>query len=109
LLWDLAGALLIIYLDRKLRLRFGEVFWLYVTVYTSGRLWIEMLRIDEAVHVFGVRINVWVSALVLALGIAMFVLIRRKHRGEKVDDTPARGPEKSQSRESVKRKETSRT
>ncbi|MBN2177123.1 MAG: prolipoprotein diacylglyceryl transferase [Demequinaceae bacterium] len=91
LLWNLAGAALILILDRRLRLRFGEVFWLYVVVYTAGRLWIEMLRIDEAVHVFGVRINVWVSILVLVLGIAMFALIRRKHSGEMIDDAPTRG------------------
>jgi prolipoprotein diacylglyceryl transferase len=90
MIWSLAGAALIIVLDRRLRLRFGRAFWLYVIVYTSGRLWIEMLRIDDAVHVFGVRINVWVSILVLGLGIAMFFLTRRKHAGEKIDDAPAR-------------------
>jgi prolipoprotein diacylglyceryl transferase len=90
LLWNLAGAFLILYLDRRFRLRHGEVFWLYVVVYTAGRLWIEMLRIDEAVHVFGVRINVWVSIVVFALGAAMFVLTRKRHSGEKVDDAPAR-------------------
>jgi prolipoprotein diacylglyceryl transferase len=90
MLWNLAGVFLILYLDRKMRLRHGEVFWLYVAVYTAGRLWIEMLRIDEAVHVFGVRVNVWVSILVFFLGAAMFVMTRRKHAGEKVDQAPAR-------------------
>ena len=69
LLWNLAGAALIIYLDRRLDLRGGRVFWLYVMVYVSGRLWIEMVRIDTAVHVLGLRINVWVSIGVLLLGI----------------------------------------
>lgn len=94
MIWSLAGAALIIFLDRRFRLRFGRVFWLYVIVYTSGRLWIEMLRIDDAVHVFGVRINVWVSILVLALGIAMFFLTWRKHAGEKIEDAPARARSK---------------
>jgi len=96
MLWALAGAALIVILDRRLRLRYGRVFWLYVIVYTSGRLWIEMLRIDEAVHVFGVRINVWVAALVLLLGIGMFVLVGRRHEGEPIDDTPARSLEAPQ-------------
>ncbi len=74
MLWSLAGAALIIYLDRRLDLRGGRVFWLYVIVYVSGRLWIEMVRIDTAVHVLGLRINVWVSIGVLLLGIAMFVM-----------------------------------
>lgn len=97
ILWNLAGVALILHLDRRLKLRHGETFWLYVVVYTAGRLWIEMLRIDEAVHIFGVRVNVWVSLLVFALGVAMFVLTRRKHSGEMVDEAPARGPEREAS------------
>jgi len=89
MLWNLAGAALLLYLDRRLRLRFGRMFWLYVIVYTSGRLWIEMLRIDTAVHVFGVRINVWVSIAVLLLGIAMFLILGRRHRGDTIENPAA--------------------
>lgn len=78
LLWNLAAAALMIYLDRRLDLRGGRVFWLYVILYVSGRLWIEMVRIDTAVHVLGLRINVWVSIGVLLLGIAMFVMWGRR-------------------------------
>lgn len=78
MLWSLAGAALIIYLDRRLDLRGGRVFWLYVMVYVSGRLWIELVRIDTAVHVLGLRVNVWVSIVVLLLGVAMFVMWGRR-------------------------------
>lgn len=81
LLWNLAGAALIIYLDRRFDLRGGRVFWLYVMVYVFGRLWIEMVRIDTAVHVLGLRINVWVSLVVLTLGVVMFVLLGRRQQG----------------------------
>ncbi len=80
LIWNLAGAALIIYLDRRLDLRGGRVFWLYVIVYVSGRLWIEMVRIDEAVHVLGLRINVWVSLVVLAGAITAFVVLGSRQR-----------------------------
>jgi prolipoprotein diacylglyceryl transferase len=90
MIWSLAGAALILYLDRRLRLRFGRVFWLYVIVYTTGRLWIEMLRIDNAVLIGGVRINVFVAAIVLAVGVAMFVRLGRVHAGVPIDNTPAR-------------------
>ena len=89
IIWNLLGAALIVYLDRRLKLRFGRAFWLYVIVYTSGRLWIEMLRIDTAVHVFGVRINVWVAGLVLLLAIAWFVRLGEFHAREPVDPAPA--------------------
>lgn len=90
MIWNLAGAAVIIVLDRRLRLRFGRAFWLYVIVYTTGRVWIEMLRIDDAVDVLGVRINVWVSIGVLLMGVTMFFLTRWKHTGEMIDDAPAR-------------------
>ncbi len=48
MVWNIGAALLLIYLDRRFRLGHGRVFWLYVFVYTLGRVWIEMLRIDEA-------------------------------------------------------------
>jgi len=80
LLWNLAGAALIVYLDRRFDLRGGRVFWLYVLVYTSGRSWIEGVRIDDAVHVLGLRINTFVSAGVLALSIAVFVMLGRRQR-----------------------------
>ncbi|MFW7415025.1 prolipoprotein diacylglyceryl transferase [Demequina sp. SO4-18] len=78
MVWNLAGAALIIWLDRRFDLRGGRAFWLYVMVYVSGRLWIEMVRIDTAVTVGGLRINVWVSIVVLALAVAMFVILGRR-------------------------------
>jgi prolipoprotein diacylglyceryl transferase len=83
LLWNVAGAFLIIYMDKRLNLWGGRVFWLYVIVYTTGRLWIETLRIDFAEIVFGLRINVWVSLLVLAVAIFMFFWLgaRQKRAG----------------------------
>jgi prolipoprotein diacylglyceryl transferase len=85
LLWNLAGAALIIYLDKRFDLRGGRTFWLYVIVYVTGRLWIETMRIDTAVHVGGLRINVWVSIVVLTLGIVMFVLLgARQKRSDRV-------------------------
>ncbi len=81
MIWNLVGAALIVMLDKRWDLRGGRVFWLYVTVYTSGRLWIEMVRIDEAVHVLGLRINVLVSVAVLASAISAFIVLGRKQRG----------------------------
>jgi prolipoprotein diacylglyceryl transferase len=54
----------------------GDLFALYVLGYTCGRLWIEALRIDEAHQIFGIRLNVWVSMLVL-LGAATYLLKSR--------------------------------
>ena len=72
-LWDIAIALTLILLDRRLRLGRGNVFALYVMGYTAGRVWIEMLRTDHANHILGLRLNVWTSIVVFALGLAWFL------------------------------------
>jgi len=81
LLWNLAAAALLVFLDRRFRLGHGRVFWLYVVFYTVGRLWIELLRIDPAEQVFGLRLNVWTSILVGLAGVAAFVVQGRRHAG----------------------------
>ena len=67
MVWNLAAAALLIWLDRRYRMGHGRVFWLYVVVYCTGRLWIELLRIDPAETVLGLRLNVWTS-IVVGLG-----------------------------------------
>ncbi len=73
-LWDLALAGVLVYVDRRFRMGRGRVFALYVMGYTAGRVWIELLRIDTANHVLGLRVNVWTSILVFAGGLAYFLL-----------------------------------
>ncbi|GIG39462.1 prolipoprotein diacylglyceryl transferase [Cellulomonas phragmiteti] len=79
LLWNLAAAALLIHLERRRRLGHGRVFWLYVVLYTAGRLWIEMLRIDPAETVLGVRLNVWTSILLGLVALVAFVVVGRRH------------------------------
>lgn len=81
MLWNFAAAALLIYLDRRLRLGYGRVFWLYVVLYTAGRLWIELLRIDPAETVLGLRLNVWTSILVGLGALVAFVVVGRRHPG----------------------------
>ena len=83
-LWNLAGVALLLVLDRRFRLRGGRLFWLYAAFYTAGRVWIEMLRIDDAemVTIFGLtqRLNVWTSILILLVSIGMFIYLSVRAR-----------------------------
>jgi prolipoprotein diacylglyceryl transferase len=81
MLWNLAGAALLIWLDRRFRLGHGRVFWLYVVVYTTGRLWIELLRIDPAEMIGPFRLNVWTSIIVGLGALVAFVVVGRRHPG----------------------------
>ncbi len=75
-LWNVALALGLVWLDRRKRLRPGELFTLYVLGYAVGRLWVEALRSDAASLVLGVRINIWVSIIVGLLAVAVLVRSR---------------------------------
>lgn len=79
LVWNLAAALLLVWWDRRRRLGNGQVFWLYVVFYSLGRGWIEMLRIDDATIIGGLRLNVWTSIILFVLGAAFYVRSRRLH------------------------------
>lgn len=76
-LWCLGVAAAVVWLDRRFQMGHGRVFATYVALYCLGRLWWELLRIDEATLVFGVRINVFTSVAV-GLGAVVYILISRR-------------------------------
>ena len=83
-LWNMGVAGFIAVLVPRLfpQLRKGYSWAIYVAGYTIGRLWIELLRTDKATEVFGVRVNVWTSVVVL---IAAGGVVMRGLRNEPSD------------------------
>ncbi|MBW3083557.1 prolipoprotein diacylglyceryl transferase [Bifidobacterium phasiani] len=79
MVWNLAGAALIVWVGRRAGrvLKAGSLLAVYVMWYTAGRTWIEALRIDYAHTFLGVRVNVWVSMAVFVCGVAAFVAVQR--------------------------------
>jgi prolipoprotein diacylglyceryl transferase len=76
LLWNLGVAVLVVWADRRFRLGHGRAFAVYVAGYTAGRFWIELMRFDDATHVFGIRINVITSVVVFLGAVLYLVLVR---------------------------------
>lgn len=68
-IWCTVIAILIIVLGDKLKA--GQSFALYIAAYCVGRFFIELIRIDTANTIAGLRVNVWVSVLVGA-GAALY-------------------------------------
>jgi prolipoprotein diacylglyceryl transferase len=60
-LWNLGLAGLIVLLGRRLVLKPGRWFAVYILGYGLGRLWVESLRIDFANEILGLRVNTWIS------------------------------------------------
>lgn len=79
-LWCLVLAVVLAYLGRRFesRLQGGRLFALYVAGYCVGRFWVEALRVDPANDILGIRLNNWVSLLVLAGALAYFFWAGRR-------------------------------
>ncbi len=86
LVWNLGAAALVYFVDRKLKLGKGRAFALYVMAYTAGRFWIEALRIDEAQHLAGMRINNWVSLLVFLGALLYFLRVKGPQEHLRLDE-----------------------
>ncbi|MCS5723605.1 prolipoprotein diacylglyceryl transferase [Herbiconiux sp. CPCC 203407] len=94
IIWNVAGIVLLLALERKFALRWGKLFALYLIWYGLGRSWLEAIRIDPTTDTFlGIPANVWASFVAIALGIVLFVVQSRRHPGlEPSVYTPGRGP-----------------
>ena len=93
--WNLAAFVVVVLVDRRLRLGHGRVVALYVMAYTLGRGWIEYLRIDtvQMNDVLGLRLNVWTSIVLFVLAAAYFAWSLRARPGrEETAYTDRPGP-----------------
>jgi prolipoprotein diacylglyceryl transferase len=82
IVWNLAGAALIIFLERKINLRWGKAFAVYLIWYGLGRSFFESIRLDPSEMLFGIRANVWASFAAVVLGVIIFLVQRRRHTGD---------------------------
>jgi phosphatidylglycerol---prolipoprotein diacylglyceryl transferase len=83
--WNVLVCLVLLWVARRFaeRLKDGDVFLLYVSLYSVGRFFVEALRIDPAFLIGGtIRGNLFVSS-VLALGFAMILLLRHSGSSRK--------------------------
>jgi prolipoprotein diacylglyceryl transferase len=82
MIWNLTGVVALIWLGKKLQLQWGKVFALYLIVYSSGRVWIEAIRIDPSEIILGLRINIWSALTGIAIGVVTYLVQTRRHPGK---------------------------
>ncbi len=63
----LAVVGLVLLVEKRVGLRKGYLFWVYVSLYTFGRFFTEYLRIDFAHKILGLRINDWMSVIIFVV------------------------------------------
>jgi prolipoprotein diacylglyceryl transferase len=81
MLWNLAAAVLLVWLDRRLRLGHGKVFALYVMLYCAGRFWIEALRIDTVNEIGGFRLNNYTALIGFIVALVWLIWLIRNRPG----------------------------
>ena len=77
-LWCLFVAVAVWWLDRRFQMGHGRVFATYVALYTVGRFFWELLRIDDATLILGIRVNVFTS-VVGVVGAIAYILVSRRY------------------------------
>lgn len=86
-LWNLAAAAVLVWvLERRFRFTGPQTFAAYVMLYTAGRFWIELMRIDTVNHIGPFRLNVWTSIILFALSAVYFLRSRSRCAHEGGDD-----------------------
>ncbi len=90
MLWNFAGAAILIAIGRRYRIRPPGIFCLYVAIYSLGRIFWEQLRVDPSQMFLGQRLNFYVALALLVGAIAFFVWSQR--RPEDAPPRRATGP-----------------
>jgi len=80
-LWSVVGVVLLLVLDKRINLRWGRLFGLYLIYYSIGRFWIEGIRIDPSDILLGLRTNQWSALAGVVIGVALLLWSRRQHPG----------------------------
>ena len=95
-LWCLFAAAVIVLIERRTRQPRGALIAWYLMLYTLGRGFIENVRIDEANHVLGLRLNVWTSVVVFLGGAALLFALRRRERADRAQPAQPEQPQQPQ-------------
>ena len=81
IVWNLAGAALLLLIDARLRVQWGKLLGGYLIWYGVGRSVFETIRLDPSELFLGVRVNVWAAWAAVLLGIIIVIVQRRRHPG----------------------------
>lgn len=84
ILWNLLGALVIVVIERKLYLRWGKAFGVYIIWYGLGRSVLETYRLDSSEIFLSIRTNVWAALLAIVVGIVIILVQNRRHPGQEL-------------------------
>jgi prolipoprotein diacylglyceryl transferase len=92
-LWSLVGVAVLLLLEQRLNLRWGRMFGLYLIWYSTGRFFIEGMRLDPSDVILGLRTNQWSAILGFLVGLGIIVYQNSRHSGQEITGyLEGRGP-----------------
>jgi prolipoprotein diacylglyceryl transferase len=80
IVWNLALAAFLVWLGRRRTIRPPGLFALYVAGYSAFRIFEELLRVDPAKHILGLRLNFFIAGVLTVVGLTWFVRTQRPVR-----------------------------
>jgi prolipoprotein diacylglyceryl transferase len=83
LIWDFLLAAALVWLGHHRTIKKPGLFALYVAGYSAFRIFEESLRVDSSVHIFGLRLNMYIACILTVVGLVWFY--RSQHRPESAD------------------------
>jgi Prolipoprotein diacylglyceryl transferase len=78
LIFDFAWAGVLIWLGYRYKIKPPGLFALYVFGYSAYRIFEESLRIDSSVHIFGLRLNMYIASVLAVVGAVWFYRTQRR-------------------------------
>lgn len=82
-LWNLGLFGFLVWVDRGGKIRRGGLVAVYVVGYAVARIWLETVRIDAATEIGGLRVNIWMSIVGIAVAGGWLLV-----RGRAIVDDP---------------------
>jgi prolipoprotein diacylglyceryl transferase len=76
-LWDLLVAAAVIWAAQRFPLTGDRAFAFYVAAFSVGLFAVQMVRIDYAHHILGLRVNQWVAIVAFAVAVGYLYRTRR--------------------------------
>lgn len=80
-LWDIFVFLILFFVIRKITgIKDGTIFFSYLILYSTGRMFIEWCRLDSVLNIAGIPVAQIVSVVVLLISVSALLFIYKKKR-----------------------------
>jgi prolipoprotein diacylglyceryl transferase len=90
IIWNLVLAGALVWLGKRRTIKAPGLFALYVAGYSFARIGEELLRVDPAHHILGLRLNLYVASILCVVGLVWFV--RTQRAGARAPSSPPKDP-----------------